>query len=86
MKKRISLHKNKPKISRDNHLLQKETQKKKKISGERSFELYHKSLQGYDEVIKRPWEIIDSSKTDEKEKMKGIIQRMPNMHIFMLNF
>ena len=28
MKKRISLHKNKPTISRDNHLLQKETQKR----------------------------------------------------------
>jgi hypothetical protein len=43
-------------------------------------------LQGYDEVVKRLWEIIDSSKTDEKEKIKGIIHRMPNMHIFMLNF
>jgi hypothetical protein len=30
-------------------------------------------LQGFDEVIKKYWEIIDSSKkTDEKEKMKAI--------------
>jgi hypothetical protein len=29
-------------------------------------------LQGYDEVVKRLWEIIDSSKTDEKEKIKAI--------------
>jgi hypothetical protein len=29
-------------------------------------------LQGLDEVIEKLWTIIDSSKTDEKEKMKAI--------------
>jgi hypothetical protein len=53
-------------------ILKKNYTRVKKISGERSFEVYQNSLQGYDEVVKRLWEIIDSSKTDEKEKIKAI--------------
>ena len=29
-------------------------------------------MEGFDEVIKKLWEITDSSKTDEKEKIKAI--------------
>lgn len=46
--------------------------KNKRNYGERLFEVYHNSLQGLDEVIEKLWTIIDSSKTDEKEKMKAI--------------
>ena len=46
--------------------------KNKRNYGERLFEVYHNSLQGFDEVIKKLWTSIDSSKTDEKEKMKAI--------------
>ena len=67
-----TLHISQPTISRDIHYIQKEIEKNKKNYGERLFEVYHNSLQGLDEVIKKLWEIIDSSKTDEKEKMKAI--------------
>jgi predicted transcriptional regulator len=66
------LHISQPTISRDIHYIQKEIEKNKKNYGERLFEEYHNSLQGFDEVIKKLWSIIDSSKTDEKEKMKAI--------------
>ena len=47
-------------------------QKNKENYGERLFEVYRNSLLGLDEVVKKLWPIIDSSKTDEKEKMKAI--------------
>jgi predicted transcriptional regulator len=61
-----------PTISRDIHYLQKEIHKIKDNYGERLFEVYQNSLLGTDELIKKLWTIIDSSKTDEKEKMKAI--------------
>lgn len=61
-----------PTISRDIHYIQKELRKSKENYGERLFEVYQNSLLGLDEVIKKLWTIIDSSKTDEKEKMKAI--------------
>ena len=67
-----TLHISQPTISRDIHYIQKEVEKNKKNYGERLFEVYHNSLQGLDEVIKKLWEVIDSSKTDEKEKLKAI--------------
>ena len=67
-----TLHISQPTISRDVHYIQKEIEKNKRNYGERLFEVYHNSLQGLDEVIKKLWTIIDSSKTDEKEKMKAI--------------
>ena len=66
------MHKNQPTISRDIHYIQKEIEKSKENYGERLFEVYQNSLQGLDEVVKKLWAIIDSSKTDEKEKMKAI--------------
>jgi hypothetical protein len=59
-------------ISRDINYIQKELSKSKENYGERLFEVYQISLLGLDEVIKKLWIIIDSSKTDEKEKMKAI--------------
>ena len=67
-----TLHISQPTISRDIHYLQKEMQKNKENYGERLFEIYRNSLMGLDEVIKKLCTIIDSSKTDEKEKMKAI--------------
>jgi predicted transcriptional regulator len=67
-----TLHISQPTISRDIHYLQKEIHKSKESYGERLFEVYQNSLLGLDEVIKKLWAIIDSSKTDEKEKMKAI--------------
>jgi predicted transcriptional regulator len=61
-----------PTISRDIHYIQKDLRKSKENYGERLFEVYQNSLLGLDEVIKKLWAIIDSSKTDEKEKMKAI--------------
>src|SRR5215212_6797021 len=63
---------NQPTISRDIHYLKKELHKSKENYGERLFEVYQNSLLGIDEVIKKLWAIIDSSKTYEKEKMKTI--------------
>ena len=67
-----TLHISQPTISRDIHYIQKEIEKNKKNYGERLFEVYYNSLEGLDEVVKKLWTIIDSSKTDEKEKMKAI--------------
>ena len=60
-------------VSRDIYYIQKELLKKKTENyGERLFEVYRNSLLGLDEVVKKLWTIIDSSKIDEKEKMKAI--------------
>jgi predicted transcriptional regulator len=67
-----TLHISQPTISRDIHYLQKELTKNKKNYGERLFDVYYNSLEGLDEVVKKLWTIIDSSKIDEKEKMKAI--------------
>ena len=67
-----TLHISQPTISRDIHYLQKEMHKSKENYIERLFEVYRNSLLGLDEVIKKLWTIIDSLKTDEKEKMKAI--------------
>ena len=61
-----------PTISRDIHYIQKELHKSKENYGERLFEVYRNSVLGLDEVVKKLWTIIDSSKTDDKEKMKAI--------------
>jgi hypothetical protein len=66
------LHISQPTISRDIHYLQKEINKNKGNYGERLFGVYRNSLLGLYEVIKKLWTIIDSSKTNEKEKMKAI--------------
>ena len=67
-----TLHISQPTISRDIHYLQKEIHKSKENYDERLFEVYRNSLLGLNELVKKLWTIIDSSKTDEKEKMKAI--------------
>ena len=66
------MHISQPTISLDIHYIQKELYKIKENYGERLFEVYQNPLLGLDEVIKKLWTIIDSSKTDDKEKMKAI--------------
>jgi hypothetical protein len=36
------------------------------------FEVYRNNLLGLDEIIKKLWTIVDSPKTDSKEKIKAI--------------
>ena len=67
-----SLHISQSTISRDIHYIQKEIHKSKENYGKRLFKVYRNSLLGLDEVIKKLWTIIDSSKTGDKEKMKAI--------------
>ena len=57
-----------PTISRDIHYLQKEIYKSEKNYGERLFEVYRNSLLGLDEIVKKFWAIIDSSKQMTKKK------------------
>jgi predicted transcriptional regulator len=67
-----TLHITQSTISRDIHYIQKEIHKSKENYGKRLFKVYRNSLLGLDEVIKKLWTIIDSSKTGDKEKMKSI--------------
>ena len=75
-----------PTISRDIHYIQNDLHKGKENYGERLFEVYQNSLLGLDELIKKLWIIVDSSKTDEKEKMKAInlIMQCYKMRIEMI--
>jgi predicted transcriptional regulator len=66
------LHISQPTISRDIHYIQKEIKKSSDNYGEHLFEIYRNTLLGLDESIKKLWEIIDSPKTDAKEKIKAI--------------
>jgi predicted transcriptional regulator len=68
----ITLHISQPTISRDIHYIQKEIRKNSKNYGEHLFEVYRNNLQGLDEMIKKLWTIVDSPKTDSKEKIKAI--------------
>jgi predicted transcriptional regulator len=61
-----------PTISRDIHYIQKEIRKNTENYGEHLFEVYRNNLQGIDEMIKKLWIIVDSAKTDSKEKIKAI--------------
>jgi predicted transcriptional regulator len=61
-----------PTISRDIHYIQKEIRKNTENYGEHLFEVYRNNLQGLDEMIKKLWIIVDSAKTDSKEKIKAI--------------
>jgi predicted transcriptional regulator len=66
------LHISQPTISRDIKYIQKEIKKSTENYGEHLFEIYRNTLLGLDEAIKKLWTIIDSPKTDGKEKVKAI--------------
>jgi hypothetical protein len=40
--------------------------------GEHLFDVYRNNLQGIDEMIKKLWTIVDSPRTDSKEKIKAV--------------
>jgi predicted transcriptional regulator len=67
-----TLHISQPTISRDIHYIQKEIRKSTENCGEHLFEVYRSTLLGLDETIKKLWAIIDSPKTDGKERIKAI--------------
>jgi len=66
------LHISQPTISRDIKYIQKEVKKTTENYGEHLFETYRNTLLGIDEAIKKLWTIVDSPKTDAKEKVKAI--------------
>jgi predicted transcriptional regulator len=66
------LHISQPTISRDIHYIQREIRKSSINYGEHLFEIYRNTLLGLDESIKKLWEIIDSPKTEAREKIKAI--------------
>jgi predicted transcriptional regulator len=68
-----TLHISQPTISRDIHYVQKEIHKKTKNFGQHLFDAYRNNLLGLDEIIKKLWTIIDSPKTNNKERIKAII-------------
>jgi predicted transcriptional regulator len=68
-----TLHISQPTISRDIHYILKEIRKNSENYGEHLFEVYRNNLQGLDEMIKKLWTIVDSPKTDSKEKIKAIM-------------
>jgi predicted transcriptional regulator len=67
-----NLHISQPTISRDIHYIQKEIRKNTENYGDHLFEVYRSNLLGLDEMIKKLWTIVDSPKTDSKEKIKAI--------------
>src|SRR5688572_8084172 len=67
-----TLHISQPTISRDIHYIQREKRKNSENYGQHLFEVYRNNLQGLDEMIKKLWTIVDSPKTDSKEKIKAI--------------
>ena len=67
-----TLHISQPTISRDIHYIQKEIRKNTENYGEHLFQVYRNNLQGIDEMVKKLWTIVDSLKTDSKEKIKAI--------------
>jgi predicted transcriptional regulator len=67
-----ALHISQPTASRDIHYIQKEMRKSAENYGEHQFEVYRNNLPGLDEMIKKLWTIVDSPRTDSKEKIKAI--------------
>jgi len=68
-----TLHISQPTISRDIHYIQREKRKNSENYGQHLFEVYRNNLQGLDEMIKKLWTIVDSPRTDSKEKIKAIM-------------
>jgi predicted transcriptional regulator len=68
-----TLHISQPTISRDIHYIQIEMRKSAEDYDKHKFEVYRNNLLGLDEMIKKLWTIVDSPKTDSKEKIKAIV-------------
>jgi predicted transcriptional regulator len=66
------LHISQPTISGDKHYIQKELRKSTANYAEHLFEIYRNTLLGLDETIEKLWQIIDSPRTDSKERIKAI--------------
>jgi hypothetical protein len=60
-------------ISRDIHYIQTEMRKNAENYDKHLFDVYRNNLLGLDEIIKKLWTIIDSPKTNNKERIKAII-------------
>jgi hypothetical protein len=69
----ITLQISQPTISRDIGYVKKGIRKKTENFGEHLFEVYRNNLLGLDEIIKKLWTIIESPKTNNKERIKAII-------------
>jgi predicted transcriptional regulator len=61
-----------PTTSRDIKYIQKEIKKSTENYSEHLFETFRNTLLGLDEAIKKLWAIVDSPKTEAKEKVKAI--------------
>jgi predicted transcriptional regulator len=66
------LHMSKPTISRDIAYLEKELSKSRKNYSKRLYSTFESTMMGYDELIKKLWTIIDSKRTNDKERIKAI--------------
>ena len=66
------LHISQPTISRDIKYIQKEIKKTTENYGEHLFETHRNTLSGLDEAIKKLWTMVDSPKTEAKEKVKAM--------------
>lgn len=61
-----------PTISRDISYLEKGFAKSPKNYSKRLYSTFESTMMGYDELIKKLWAIIDSKRTDDKERIKAI--------------
>ena len=68
-----TLHISQPTISRDLHYIKKLIRKNQERNVERYNEAHSTMLMGLEEAIKKFGTIIDSSKTDDRERVKAII-------------
>ena len=68
-----TLHISQPTISRDLHYIKRAIRKNQERNVERYNEAHWTMLMGLEEAIKKLWTIIDSSKTDDRERIKAII-------------
>lgn len=66
------LHISQPTISRDVQYLEKGFAKSPKNYSKRLYSTFESTMMGYDELIKKLWTIIDSKRTDDKERIKAI--------------
>jgi hypothetical protein len=55
------------------HYIQKEIRKNSENYGQHLFEVYRNNLLGLDEMIRKLWTIVDSPRTDSKEKIKAVV-------------
>ena len=68
---RSQLDMSQPTISRDIHYLEKDLARSTKNYGQRLFSTFASTMMGYDDIIKKLWSIIDSKRTDDKERIQS---------------